>query len=1388
MHILKKIFLFIALTAVFFWNVGCTLNPGEADDNDNTPPVISNPSDDDDKPASDDNVKFVNKTDLNVKVFSDSLKTVLLAEIQPGENFSYKADVNTAGNVFYYTYYLALGKVMIPYGTGENIVDLSENKLETINIVDPKEINANKNIVILENLSSSAIALGYASSELQPENKTSTLLNENEHGIYLLNLSNNLADYKIFDAGKNINLSETDTVDKGYIYTFVYNGKEIVLNSKTFLDKYLKDKIWKISLSQEPGKTLLAGHFTSRKKSEDGYMLFGRIAYSSANFALDDSVPYYTFITPEGEISEEQTPIFKDEPRNIMIRKSIDTGKYILACGEKLSSENIRNVFILGIEGLSVYKDIYLGDENNWVTPINIVQKNDNTFCALIEKYVHSAPGYNNNDHISTIIGLVEITINSYTSISTKVLWESSEESINFGANDLIYHEASDSYVISTWDDDKRHTKLLFIDGTSGTEKLESIILENFTFDKIVKKNIDGNIFLCGAFINQLTDHREACVIGIDVSTGTLIDSIPKTFPAKDRNLNSYFNDIVFEDKYVIYAGCTDYYNYEDDTIPYIIAYDTAKDKILWEKKFDDLVGYEVYSCSDSDISFVYELYKQATGHSYIVSAGLMGEIPEEVKLTLPQNSSIKEVEAPDVTVYFYENYDAEEGNYYNETTFKCDSEITLEDLAEFVPETIPAGYTVTGWYNWDNTETRDEPIVFPYKIKDNSYFYPKLEQGKTDINCDASKLAETIAGLSAGEYKIIVSGTMTSDILAAVKTAMKDNESAKINLDLSGTTGLTCIDEYAFEDCNNLTGITIPFGVTDINYYAFAWCGNLANVTIPDSVTSIGDSAFWGCRNLKSINIPMSVTKVSYYAFIYCNSLTNFDVDTNHKNFSTSDDGKSLYNKDKTELIAYPGATGNITILDGVTSIHGGIFNYNSDLTSVVIPDSVTSIDNNAFQRCDNLTSVTIPESVFYVDGYAFLDCDNLASVTFEDTKNWYYTSTYGGTKEIDVTDSAQNATDFKSGKYNDKYLIKRANVYTYKLNIEDISGTWGGTTKSPMFSIIFMTDEQVEASKNYGDFNFSSQAYQIFSYANMKIADTNQTGDYAVYGSLPVDDEYQYYTGVAATVTDTTFELLLDVSKLKKTEIKWFNSENASGETLTDSDTLDLTDYKPYVIALGTEINDPDNYVMTVWGADIMTMTPSTMSFPTDLKYAAPKVAVVGDIAYSDGSTSADYNSTKSAVGIVIEVISGTATKIVSLTGTSTYWSTEYVYTNATSETNGIANQTAIQSITNWKSKYPAFKWCDDYTDESDNSNWYLPAKNELNQIYIVKDTVNTAIKKIIAGGGTATNLSTDWFWSSSQSNTGYAWDQSFSDGSQYYDYPSKYNPLSVRAVRAF
>ena len=173
------------------------------------------------------------------------------------------------------------------------------------------------------------------------------------------------------------------------------------------------------------------------------------------------------------------------------------------------------------------------------------------------------------------------------------------------------------------------------------------------------------------------------------------------------------------------------------------------------------------------------------------------------------------------------------------------------------------------------------------------------------------------------------------------------------------------------------------------------------------------------------------------------------------------------------------------------------------------------------------------------------------------------------------------------------------------------------------------------------------------------------------------------------------------------------------------------------------------------------------------------------VGYIAYSDGSVSEEYDRNKTPVGIVIEVTNGTAAKIVSLDETEAEWSTEKVYTNATIENNGMPNLLIIQRIDGWETEYPAFKWCDDYTDASGNSQWYLPAEDELNQLYTVKKYVNAAIDKITAGGGIATKLNGE-YWSSSQYSRKRALVQYFSGGDQFGSY--KNNTNLVRAVRAF
>ena len=445
---------------------------------------------------------------------------------------------------------------------------------------------------------------------------------------------------------------------------------------------------------------------------------------------------------------------------------------------------------------------------------------------------------------------------------------------------------------------------------------------------------------------------------------------------------------------------------------------------------------------------------------------------------------------------------------------------------------------------------------------------------------------------------------------------------------------------------------------------------------------------------------------------------------------------------------------------------------------------------------------------------------------------------------------------------------------IYSYTVNIDDIYTGYKEDGYLAVFPVYFLTAEQVRLCQGAsGGINSDIIDDKLYYYLTGFIPDTGKSGNYGVLGPLQNlnDLKTNFLNGIAATVTDTTLTITVDMAKIEQTQLT-----ASIGGPVTKNDIVDLTGYRPYIEGLGDKTTNPDDFVTE----GLMKMTP-TATFPTDIQYVPvscyklvacylssqdirrvinnsfiftgddsfefvfmdrayatvyggveidsldkeirlvdggmisftdgvltdgkPYIATLivkgdqeayvkvteaeglGYIAYSDGTISAEYNSAKTAVGIVIEATDGVATKIVSLEETtSTEWSTEYVDTNATSKTDGMANMTAIQSIEDWKSKYPAFKWCDDYTDESGNSEWYLPAIDELSRLYQVKEYVNAAIEKITAGGGTATVLDTSDYWSSSQDDDYNAYEIYFSNG---YDiaYDKDYN-YSVRAVRAF
>ena len=130
----------------------------------------------------------------------------------------------------------------------------------------------------------------------------------------------------------------------------------------------------------------------------------------------------------------------------------------------------------------------------------------------------------------------------------------------------------------------------------------------------------------------------------------------------------------------------------------------------------------------------------------------------------------------------------------------------------------------------------------------------------------------------------------LNTNNITGIADALKRNRNKHLFLDLSGST-ITSIGDDAFNDCTNLTGITIPNSVTSIGERAFDHCnGLIGRLTIPDSVTSIGGAAFASCLRLTSVNIPNNVTVIGSRAFDGCESLitVTFEGIITSANFST--------------------------------------------------------------------------------------------------------------------------------------------------------------------------------------------------------------------------------------------------------------------------------------------------------------------------------------------------------------------------------------------------------------------------------------------------------------------------------------------------------------------
>ena len=138
----------------------------------------------------------------------------------------------------------------------------------------------------------------------------------------------------------------------------------------------------------------------------------------------------------------------------------------------------------------------------------------------------------------------------------------------------------------------------------------------------------------------------------------------------------------------------------------------------------------------------------------------------------------------------------------------------------------------------------------------------------------------------------------------------------------------LRYIGEAAFNFCEDLTEITLPFGVETIEKYAFYACKRLERVEMGDAVRQIEDNAFGDCASLRSFVFPVSLLRIGKRAFYHC-----------------------------------------------------------ENLTEIILPPSLKIIEEGAFYRCGKVERISFGKEISSIGKFAFGECKNVKEITYNGT-----------------------------------------------------------------------------------------------------------------------------------------------------------------------------------------------------------------------------------------------------------------------------------------------------------------------------------------------------------------------------------------------------------------
>lgn len=314
--------------------------------------------------------------------------------------------------------------------------------------------------------------------------------------------------------------------------------------------------------------------------------------------------------------------------------------------------------------------------------------------------------------------------------------------------------------------------------------------------------------------------------------------------------------------------------------------------------------------------------------------------------------------------------------------------------------------------------------------------------------------IGNTVTGI--GEYAFYEDKSLTKinipGSVSYIKYSAFRNCSALASVTFAS--GLASIGDYGFYS-TALTSVKLPNSVTSLGYRVFAECYSLQTANVGSGLTAIPTDCFNNCSNLSSVTLGNNINSIGNYAFNNT-VLTSINWPTNLNSI-----GEYAFNNVDTLT--------SVTLPESLNTIGYSAFRNCDSLASVILESNVTSVGNYAFAYCPSLSVFKTFSTNSTYGSYTFTGSSSVTIYAWADSS----AETYANNKNISFvpitsldTPVNKKITNTVSGVHVYWSYVPGASYYTVYRSTS-ANGTYS-VIKS-VCAAIHYTDTSVESGQTY-------------------------------------------------------------------------------------------------------------------------------------------------------------------------------------------------------------------------------------------------------------------------------------------------------------------------------